>query len=201
MRYFDNDYELIYMINQHDVLAMQLLIQKYQGIIETVIKNIMYDQYLWQSYRDDLVQQGLITLIDCAQRFIIDRQVKFNSFFSVCLERKIRNQVKSYYSQQGKYVNAISLDASIEGYDDLVVCDNVESTAYELRGDYHMALHQLQEQVNELLEHCDTTEQQIFQLKMAGYSYQEISKKLDCDIKKVDNTVQKVRKKLLTVLA
>ena len=40
MRYYDNDYELIYMINQQDSIAMRLLIQKYHGIIETVIRGI-----------------------------------------------------------------------------------------------------------------------------------------------------------------
>lgn len=200
MRYYDNDYELIYMINQQDSIAMRLLIQKYHGIIETVIRGIMYDQYLLQSYRDDLVQQGLITLIECAERFIMERQVKFNSFFSVCLERKIRNQVKSYYAYNGKYVNAVSLDMPIEGCEDLFISDNVESTAYELRGDCQLAKELLQEQLDGLLDKCTSLEQEIFQMKLEGYSYQEISDLLDCDLKKVDNTVQKVRKKLLTVM-
>ncbi len=61
------------------------------------------------------------------------------------------------------------------------------------------AFKQYAEEINSLIiENKDLSqfEKQVLLLKIFGYSYSEMSKILDCSSKKVDNTLQKVKRLL-----
>ncbi len=90
-----NDYELIYLIRDNNPNAFDLLFSKYDVLIKLIV-NEMY-QRDERSY--DLIQEGRMLLYECINKYDWDYDVSFFSYFSICLRRKIKKELrKDYYS-------------------------------------------------------------------------------------------------------
>ncbi|MGD9604900.1 MAG: sigma factor [Bacilli bacterium] len=79
-----NDYELLYLINENDDWALDVMFQKYIPLIKTRIRGfkIKYWNY------DDFFQEGLIMLHRAIQTFNPDSRKTFNKYFDLILQRK-----------------------------------------------------------------------------------------------------------------
>ncbi len=193
-----NDNELLYMIHQKDELALGCFITKYLKLAESVISKVVYDKRVYRSAHDDLYQTSLIVLNDCVDAFNSLKATKFSTFYVLCLERKIRTLVQDLYRKAGYGGISISLDWTIDEFGEYTLGESIESVDYQIRGDYMFNYKQLENLVNETLSNESPLEQNIFKLKLDGYSYQEIANILGCPKKKVDNCLQKLKRKLLT---
>jgi len=196
MQTYENDNELLYMISQNDQLAVQMLVDKYRVIIDYKIAEVVYDRNLFRQYKEELRQIGYILLSECVKSYSVAKNTKFSTFFSFCLERKIRNQLKSYLSHNGCYVNSLSLDQTVDEFGEFTLADNIESNYYEYQSDSLVKYNSLIEAINKVTEDFSHIEKAICKLKQEGYSYPEIVKRLKCNYKKVDNTMQKFRRVL-----
>ncbi len=197
---FENDNELLYMIYQKDEIAINILVEKYYNLIHSTISRIIYSRDVYNSICDDFYQMGLIMINECLESFNPYLSVKFSTFFVLCLERKLRNQLRNIYRKGNSAYNMISLDAQLDDQNDYSLVDNIESRVYEYRGDYHVNHLNLKDQINVVIKDFPILDQEICRLRSEGYSYLEIAEKLACSYKKVDNTLQKFKRKLLTLL-
>jgi len=200
MNKHDDEYELLYMLRQKDTIAWDIFLNKYRHIIDYKISEVVFDKHLYHRQKEELRQHGYILLSECLDTYNSTKKAKFSTFFSFCFERRIRNQVRSYYSNGGINVNALSLDQPIESGSELTVGDNVESHYSDFQADASVRHASLVMEIEKTTAPFSTLEQNICQLKQEGYSYQEIMEKLQCSYKKIDNTMQKFRKALSSQL-
>jgi len=196
MNFYENDNELLYMIHQEDEWALRMIIEKYRKVIDCKIAEIVYDKSLYRQYKEDLRQVGLILLQECIASYNAVKNTKFSTFFSFCLERKIRSQVKSYHGQGGMYLTALSLDQTVDEFGEFTLGENIESRYPDYQSDALIKFNSVVEGIEKVTDEFNGVERAICRLKQQGYTYPEIVAELSCNYKKVDNTMQKFRKAL-----
>jgi len=190
----ENENELIYMIRQKDQIALETLLKKYRTMIDCKIAEIVFDKRLYRQQRDDLRQLGYILLHECLDSYNYSKTAKFSTFFGFCFERKIRNQIRSYYSNNGMHLKSLSLDQPVDENGEFTLGENIPSNYPEYRADSMINYHDLLKLLKEVIADFSPLEKRICRLKQAGFSYKEIVSDLACNYKKVDNTMQKFRR-------
>ena len=190
----ENENELIYMIRQKDQIALELLIRKYRTVIDCKIAEIVFDKRLYHQQKEDLRQLGFILLNECLDSYNYGKTVKFSTFFGFCFERKIRNQIRSYYANNGINLKSLSLDQAVDENGEFTLGENIPSYYPEYQADSLINYHDLLRLLKRVIADFSPLEKRICRLKQAGYTYKEIVDDLSCNYKKVDNTMQKFRR-------
>lgn len=179
-----NDYELIYMIGE-DEEAFSYLVKKY----EPLFKKMAYSFAKKYAYKgidaEDIVQQCRITLCNVVDKFDYNSDVLFYSYLLVCLKRAIGNYARSYLRKPDcyYYMDNENFESMSDFAMDFDVSD--EYLDYEFESSIRDFVYSL-----DLLDAC------IFELRYNNFSYSDIAVLLEIDVKKVDNILFKVRKKM-----
>lgn len=168
-----NDHEIISFIQEGHEEALQLMVEKYRLFIAKKISKFnLYDEY------DDAFQEGLLVLYRSIKKFKTTYNKTFTRFFEMNLENCfisiIRKRSRYYKFVNEKLPRFYQYQVHEEKYD-YVTSDEMEQFKGTL----------------------SSFEQVVFDHKMAGdFSALEISEKIDCDIKKVYNALDRIRTKL-----
>ncbi|HCZ05911.1 MAG: polymerase sporulation-specific sigma factor [Thermotogota bacterium] len=168
--------------------AMDLVIEKYYPM---VIKIASKYYGSWAEF-SDLVQNGLLGLMKAV--FYFDKE---KSSFSSFAWRSIESEIKSFLTYLNRKKNLVLTEAAkIEaGFED----ESDEDPSYMLSEETEEGPDETfwKEYITERLKvEMNEEEQSIVDMWSMGYSYKEISKELGVSQKKVDNTVQKIRRVL-----
>ncbi len=175
-------------LSKTDKNAVSELVLRYALIIEYKAK--AYGQSPDEAA--DLSQEGLVGLIRAIQTFDRSKRIKFSTYANAC----ITNRMLSSISKINKinYNEASSNDVedfSVNG-NDQVNFESPESIFLE------------QEKYREFISHisCSLTdlERTVFNLYLEEKTYRQIADELSLSQKAVDNAMQRVRKKLKSVI-
>ncbi len=185
MEYKQNDYELVYMIGEHDEDALQILLEKYDYIIKT------WAYYYYNKFSkynisvDDLIQEGKIGLYIASKKYTESKDVKFYTFALVCIKRIMMNYVTSHTRVKNLvYVNQEPLENhENELFYDLNPLDMLESFEF-------------QKKIIEFKNNLNFLDANIFELRYNLFSYKDIATLLDINKKKVDNSLLRTKEKL-----
>ncbi len=190
----ENDYELLNLINQNNREAEKKMLEKYNLLVWRNVNNL-YNSYVPQGVeREDLYQEGCIALYHSFKTYDPDRQVPFFAFANLCIERSLIGYLRKFSSLTSKqFYNSVPLDAFVSEdvslYFSDVLADDTEISALS-KYDQDLGDVYLYE------SRIDDFEKNVLILQVAGYSYRETSEILNCSVKKVDNTMQKIKKTL-----
>ena len=182
-----NDYELVFLAQEGNEDAINLLYQKYKPIIVKKSKNaIMFATHHGIDI-NDIMQECYIALEEAIRNFSQDETASFYTFALLCIDRKITNYLRKTTSSKGKALNeAIAIDDSLEK----VIGDNTNIESYLMGKDSD----------NELIEiirgMLTEFERKVFDLKIRDYSFEEIAKLLNRDVKSIYNTFQRIKNKI-----
>ncbi len=190
-----NDFELLYMAHQKDEAAYRLLIEKYSALIYHCIFNRV-DRRQVKFVKEDVYQEGINTLVNSVDSYRDDCGVLFSSFCMLCINRRLSDIVKQM--RKGKYlsVSEYSLDAPIDRFSGVQFSDCVEDTHYEYRPEEYTRGRVLKELLIGAADTLNEEEKKIFLYKSLGYNYKELAELSNMSSKKVDNLLQKARKRL-----
>ena len=170
-----SDYELIYMIKE-DEETFGYLVSKY----EPLFKKLTYSFYCSNKHKgidqEELLQVCRLVLYEISKKYDQDKDILFYSYLLFCLKRALSQYVKK---------NSKALDCY--NYMDYNNYENLCITTTDY-GYY--------EDIMEFKNNLDYPDSCVFELKINGFSYKEISILLDVSIKKVDNILVKIRKKI-----
>ncbi len=195
-----NDYELIYYVRQKDEESQILLIQRYHRTIWAIIHALVPSPKPSYIDLDDLYQEGLIGLLEAVDNYKEDKEASFGTFARVCVEREIRSLLRKYRSGSYSLLSmAMSLDMSVSEDDNVVLMDTVACAKTDFDPVYASYVSWAQDQIPFIRKTLSETEWKVHQLHALGYSYREISLKVMCSEKDVDNILQKIKKKLPTL--
>lgn len=191
-----NDYELISYINENNEEANNIILKKYEPLINSIVNRMMkYCPYLGLE-KSDLIQEGLIGLNHAIGYFNEQKDITFYTYAKTCIERRLISVIVSAKRLKHKNLNeSISFDSDTDGTLDFMLKD--DSTNPE-----KIVLNE--EMNNELIglvkEKLTGFESQVFDLMLSYFSYKEIAQMLDKEPKQVDNAIQRIKFKVKETL-
>lgn len=189
-----NDNELLMYICEGNEDANDILYKKYEPIINNLALKISRN-YLYTGIEyNDLRQEGLLALYKAADKYVETQNVCFYTFAVKCIQRKMLSLVNHAQSQKNKILSdAISYDVDSE--DDYKIegwfADNRTNPEIVITNNmYNDCI------MNEISKKLNCYEWNVLKLKIKGLSYKEIAVVLGKSDKSVDNTLQRIRRKL-----
>lgn len=164
-------------------------------------KTIKYKAYKYKYYGsklgleyNDLIQEGYIGLSQSIEDYSVISPASFSTFASMCIEREIQNAITKASRKKNLYLNeALSIDDETRlGVSYVDVIDSNECTPEQ------KVLDSISEKYEYeiLLENLTKLERSVFILKYKSYTYIEISKILNKSPKTIDNTLQRIKRKV-----
>ena len=166
---------------KNDKQAAAALFTRYVYSIELRAKKFAF------SLSDDLAQEGFMGLLNAVENFDENRNVKFSTYANVC----IRNKMISAFEKQR--------DISAEDIDDV---KNEQADAHEkIPENILVEKERMNEIYDKIISALSEQEWRVFQLFLTGLAYNQIALELNCSVKAVDNAMQRVRRKLKSVLS
>ena len=153
--------------------------------------------YLLGGEQEDLVQEGVLGLLK-AIKYYDETKSSFSSFANLCIRREMITAIKRANSQKNMILNeAVKNNKKIEKLE-------YEEESYEL--DNYESLEAnpeeavlLKEKIEEFkkfsVDNFSKFEKEVLNYLLRGYTYREIAQILTRDLKSIDNTIQRIRKK------
>lgn len=189
-----NDNELIYLCNENNEDAINLIINKYKSCIITILKEYLKEYNIIGIEISDLYQEGLIGLLHAIETFDKNKEVLFYTYACTCIRTNIISAIRLTFRQKNRILNnSYSLDKLFN-----------ESTTnyYEIFKDMSQEPDKLlideeeqEEMINKLKKKLSKMECNILELKLKGLKNAEIASLIDKDKKFVENTMFRITKK------
>lgn len=189
-----NDNELIYLCNENNEDAINLIINKYKSCIITILKEYLKEYNIIGIEISDLYQEGLIGLLHAIETFDKNKEVLFYTYACTCIRTNIISAIRLTFRQKNRILNnSYSLDKLFN-----------ESTTnyYEIFKDMSQEPNKLlideeeqEEMINKLKKKLSKMECNILELKLKGLKNAEIASLIDKDKKFVENTMFRITKK------
>ncbi len=171
--------------------AEEFLIKKYTGVVRAKCRSY----YIKGADKEDLIQEGMIGLIEAIREYSPDRNLTFRTFAEVCITRQILTAVRAGNRLKHLPLNmSISFDQCREDSDPIAeTLPDQSAVNPEEQVILKEDRRRLHESVNSLLT---WQEQTVFTAYMDGYSYERIAHSMCLSIKAVDNSLQRVKRKI-----
>lgn len=190
-----NDYELLSYIAEGNEDANNIIIKKYEPLINKIaIKMLPYCQNNGLE-KSDLIQEGMIGLNHAIDRYQEQEDALFYTYAKKCIERKIISVVVSSNRNKNKILNE-----SIS-YDDeenlLIKFIKSQSPSPE---EQILNLELEEDLLIRIKDVLTDLEEQVFSLLISGFKYREIAEILDKDQKSIDNAIQRIKTKIKNIL-
>lgn len=181
-----NDYELVALAQENSEEAVNILYNKYRSII---VKKSRY-AFNFASHHgidvNDIMQEGFIGFDEAIRSFSQDDGATFYTFALMCIDRQIFNFLRNTTRGKNRILNeAITLDDNLEK----VIKDNTDVEFSFFYRDYEKKL------IEKTRQELTNFELQVFDLRIIGYTFEEIANTLDRDVKSIYNTFHRIKMK------
>jgi RNA polymerase sporulation-specific sigma factor len=181
-----SDEELVLLAREGCENAFTLLIQRCAPMIKWQAASFKNSQL----ETDDLAQEGFLGLLS-AVRTYNKSSASFRTYASVCVRNRILTVVKrSGAASQIPLSEIVSIDEQKNSSSSGCMDDPAQLVVQK------EDVFRLKDWLQELLS---SKEYQVLMLYLRAYAYQDIAKQLGMSVKSVDNSLQRVRRKLVTV--
>lgn len=182
-----NDKELV-SLSTNDKNAVSELVLRYIFIIE-------YKAKAYGNTPDevaDLSQEGLIGLIKAIQTFDKSKGIKFSTYANTC----ITNRMISSISKMNKISFNEALSDNLETYSET----GNDFNSYQSPENIILEQEKYKEFISQISYSLTKLEWTVFNLYLEEKTYGQIANELSLSQKAVDNAMQRVRKKLKSVI-
>lgn len=199
MDYTDyNDNELLLYISENNEDACEIIFKKYEPLIKTLSNKMFKYCYGTSLELSDLYQEGMLALNLAVNSFDGQKNIRFSTFARKCIERRIASTIISSRRQKHKFLNeSVSLEFSNdERYKLDILLKDSSSNPENVLVEYE----QNELFLNNLKEQLTSLEVNVLDLKLDGFSYNEIASILGKNRKCIDNAVQRIRLKAKFVM-
>ena len=189
----DEDMRLIEEAQHGNKSALVELVQKYRGLVAKISRTY----FLIGGDQEDLIQEGMIALLDAVWDFKPQKKMQFRNFAALCVENRIKTVIDAANRQKNSPLNqSVSLFQPVSEDDpettlmDLLSCEGADDPE-------RLALNQ--EMVDRIgrvaREELSALEKQVLYHYLRGESHRVIAEKIGRPQKAVDNALQRIRKK------
>lgn len=163
-----NDYELLYLVDEGESAATELLIRKY---INLIYKRVSGYKIKSKNF-DDFIQEGLMALMKAINTYSPIYNKTFTKYFDLILQRRIT----SIINKESDYFYNVTLVEDFYGeVQEQIFTYNDEVYDFEL----------------------NDFEKEVFKLRfLRNFKPNDISLYLNCDLKKIYNTIYIIKEKI-----
>ncbi len=173
------DEELVALSKSGDTSCVNELLRRHKSTVNKAVRRF----FLPFGDNDDLMQEGTLALYNAIMSFDESAGASFKTFAYLCVRRRIYDLIRESTSVKNRaLLDSVPLDEVETPY------NNPETLYIE---DEREKL--LLQEIDKILS---DEEKKIFDAYLNGNSYKEIATSLSVSTKKVDNTLQKIRKSL-----
>lgn len=172
-------------------------------MFKSKVNAISNEYFLQGADRDDLIQEGMIGLYKAIKIYEPEKNHNFSAFASMCIQRSMLNAVKNANriknSPLNSYIPIKYFDGSSVSDEEnvlkLVIVDDTSDIEQNILNKEENAI--LLSRVKETLT-C--LEFEVFVKRcLNNESYSDISKSVNLPVKKIDNMLQSIKKKLKAI--
>ena len=155
--------------------ALSALIIRYYPIAVCKARKMAHDG----SDTDDILQEGVMGLLDAVKSFDKDNGAAFRTYANICMRNRMLNAVSAAARKSEALEDIEEQQDSESSPESIVVQREHEKLLFE--------------NISHMLS---GNEWSVLQLYLNALPYSEIAKRLGVSVKSVDNAMQRVRKKL-----
>lgn len=186
----NNDYELVSLAQENNEEAIKILYQKYKPIIIKKSEHAI----LYLSHHgieiNDIMQEGFIALDEAIKKFSQNDTASFYTFATLCISRKISTYIKRMQGKNKILNDAITIDEGIENL--LKDSFNVETSVISNNEEFYL--------LNKIQQTLTSFEKDVFNLKIRGYSFEEIANTLNKETKAIYNSFHRIKQKIKKIV-
>ncbi len=191
----ENDYELIYMISENED-AKEIFFEKYKPFIINKAK-VHYATIKNSGFEiNDLIQEGMIGLNKAIDSFKEQKNVKFSTFANLCIDAQMSTFVRDVSRKKHKILNSsLSIDSDTNRRG-IPLIDAIFDEKNVNPEDSFISTEEEVELLDRIKDKLTDKEYEVFELKLHGFSYQEMSCLLNVTKKSIDGTIRRIKSKL-----
>ena len=173
---------------ERDDFAFGEIVKEYARMVESIISSYNSEFGDYKLNRDDLRQEAYIALFDACKSYKVGMDTKFSTFAYTCIKRRVHRfysrYVRCYLKESTSLDSFETRDPGFLYYDSCV-----NENAYNKEKENRI------ETLKLLMDSLNYEDRTIVDMRMNNYSYEEISNKLNINRKRVDNRLNKIKKK------
>lgn len=184
-----NDYELLYLAKENNDEAINILYEKYKGLIYNKARSYN-DSYLTLH---DYINETLYAFYEAIENY--RDKVLFSTYLSKCIDNKLINYKKSLDRNKNKILNdSIPLT---EYVDTIISLENNKLNPEKILIN-DLSYIELRKKI---LSKLTWKEELIFELKEQNYTLKEISEITDNNLKTVYNIIDRIKNKVSSIMS
>ncbi|MCK5130040.1 MAG: RNA polymerase sporulation sigma factor SigH [Clostridiales bacterium] len=188
-----SDSNIAVLASKGDHDALDYLLIKYKKFA----KHKARSYFIAGADNEDIVQEGMIGLYKAIRDFNPDRLASFYSFADLCITRQIITAIKTATRQKHIPLNSyVSLFRPIEEESERTLIDVITKSSDLNPVNIIIDEEEEIEIENKISEMLSQLEHEVFALYMQGKSYQQIAVLLECEVKAIDNALQRIKRKI-----
>jgi len=178
----ENDETLIHQAQNGNDTAFDTILTRYKPLVKVKAK----DYYLLGGDLEDLIQEGMIGLYKAVRDYSNSHNASFATFASLCVVRQIQTAIKAANRQKHMPLNSsLTLENDVAGQ---------SSPETLVLG--QEAFRDISDFIRNKLTGLENS---VLMLHMDGKTHQQIGEELGKTKKSVDNTIQRIRKKIAAI--
>lgn len=199
----EEEKELLVRCQAGDSEATEEMLNRYKNMVRSKATAL----YLVGADKEDLIQEGMIGLFKAIREYKPERNDSFAAFAGLCITRQMYTAIKTSNTKKNQPLN------NYVSFDVYTFAEEAEQggnsrNTYEIPGYWQKSPeesvidreHAIQVE-EEVVSKLSKMERQVLSYYAAGMPYQEIAKVMEKEPKSIDNALQRIRKKLKSVLA
>lgn len=195
----EDDSELMYLVSENNEEANNIIFKKYSTVIDFYAKKYLNLVDGKGMDYNDLYQEGLIALNEAINKYKEQKNIKFASFASICIERKMVSLVRMASRKKHSILNdSYSLDYKKEDASESFV--NLLQSNKDSIEDILITKESTINIINKINTSLSSLEKKVYELRLNGYSYEMIAKEMGKTPKSIERTLDRIRNKLKDVI-
>ncbi len=194
-----SDKELIGLLRAGDSAVIDYIMEKYKNLVRKEAKAM----YLLGGDNDDLIQEGMIGLFKAIQDYDEKQEASFAGFAKLCISRQMNTAIKLSNRQKHIPLNSyVSIyDAGNDGEEKQhPLIEQLQTVKDNNPEELFLSKEYFLDMEKELRERLSDLENKVLYLHLIGEDYQSIAKLLDKSPKSIDNALQRIKRKMSTIL-
>ena len=182
-----SDEELQKLAVDGDAEAEELLIRRYNRIILSLSRPF----FLTGGDSDDLLQEGMLGLLNAIRQYDPCEKASFRTFAVLCIRRCLYSAMRRSGNS-----NSISLDECLSLESSLFDENPARNDSVRSPEDVLIDREETGKRYDSLLLSLSPLEKSVLRCFLRGMSYREIAEYTHKSVKAVDNAIQRIRRKL-----
>ncbi len=190
-----DEIDVVYLAKSGDDEATLYLFRKYYPVIRSIASNYFF----MGSDREDVFQEGMFGFYKAIRDFNHEKSIAFSQFARLCVSRQIMATAKKASGPKHKPLNFyVSLDKYVyDENDGNKTMFDVVSDNRVFEPDKEVIYYELSQDLKKVIrEKLSSFERNVVALHLESESYEQIAQVLRCEVKSVDNALQRARKKI-----